>query len=189
MPKRLSLKICLLLKKQIFARFFKSAVSFAFPKPKQDSSIKIPANNRKKLRFLQLLRKAVDKTEVTRKFRQTIAKSCVFCSFCARQWIKQKLPDAKAPVGMTGFGTQKALTYQKPQAKAPESRFGTQKALPYQKPQAKSGNSVPSSKARTGILSQNSAQAEFWSFCTRQWVKQEFPDAKAPLSLEFCLLY
>ena len=31
--------------------------------------------------------------------------------------------------------------------------------------------------------------AEFWSFCTRQWVKQELPDAKAPLSLEFCLLF
>ena len=38
---------------------------------------------------------------------------------------------------MTGFGTLKALTYQKPQAKAAESRFGTQKALPYLNPQAK----------------------------------------------------
>ena len=28
-------------------------------------------------------------------------------------------------------------------------------------------------------------KAEFWSFCTRLLIKQEFPDAKAPLSLIF----
>ena len=42
--------------------------------------------------------------------------------------------------GIGGPGTLwhiKALTYQKPQAKASESRFGTQKALPYLNPQAK----------------------------------------------------
>ena len=36
-------------------------------------------------------------------------------------------------------------------------------------------------KQETGVQSQNSANAEFWSFCTRLLVKHEFPDAKAKL--------
>ena len=60
-----------------------------------------------------------------------------FFSFCTRLLVKQEFPATKALVGMTGFGTLKALSYQKPQAKAAESRFGTQKALPYLNPQAK----------------------------------------------------
>ena len=47
-----------------------------------------------------------------------------------------------------------------------------------------SGKKMPVSKARTGVQSQNSACAEFWSFCTRLLVKQEFPDAKAVMSTE-----
>ena len=54
-----------------------------------------------------------------------------------------------------------------------------------QGPEPKPPNSVPSSKARTGVQSQNSANAEFWSFCIGLLVKQELPDAKAPLSLIF----
>ena len=37
-------------------------------------------------------------------------------------------------VGMTGFGTLKALSYQKPQAKAPERRFHWRKNIPRRKP-------------------------------------------------------
>ena len=36
-------------------------------------------------------------------------------------------------------------------------------------------------KQETGVQSQNSANAEFWSFCTRLLLKHEFPDAKAKL--------
>ena len=39
--------------------------------------------------------------------------------------------------GPGGLWHLKTLPYQKPQAKAYESRFGTQKALPYLNPQAK----------------------------------------------------
>ena len=56
-------------------------------------------------------------------------------------WQIKVAKTAKTLVGMTGFGTQKALSYQKPQAKASESRFGTQKAIPYLNPQAKAPES------------------------------------------------
>ena len=40
-------------------------------------------------------------------------------------------------------------------------------------------------KQETGKQSQNSANAEFWSFCTRLLIKQELPDAKAKLCVTF----
>ena len=129
--------------------------------------------------------------------RQTIQEFCFaeFFSFCTRLLVKQEFPAAKALVGMTRFGTQKALTYQLNSDTDCrfQRRFGTQKALTYQKPQAKAGHSPPASKDEKTLQEGNrqtiAKSAAFCSFCTRQWVKQKLPDAKASLSLDFARFF
>ena len=64
---------------------------FDAKKPRQDSSIKKPANNRKKRSFLQLLHKAVGKTGVTRRKSSPLPYLCLLLK-------KQVLPLFKSAV-------------------------------------------------------------------------------------------
>ena len=126
-------------------------------------------------RILELLLMAVPKTGVFRRKtrnRQTIQEFC-FAEFLSFVPLQRKTQCLRQNLIAKVLWHLKSPNLPKAPSQSPEFSG------------AEFGNSVLSSKARTGILSQNSANAEFWSFCSWLFLKQEFPDAKARLSLKF----
>ena len=121
-----------------------------------------PANYRKKRSFLQ------------------------FCAFAEKNAVSLAKPDCKGALAQ-----KKPLLTKRPKPKPTNSALASKK--PYitkshePKPRKKNAGST-GGKTFQGENRQTIQEfcfAEFLSFCTRLLIKQEFPDAKAPLSLKF----